>query len=77
VYLLSEVIARAGTGRQAVRRALAAVGSETPPFEGVTGLVAFDAAGDIANQDVYVGVVRGGTVEVADPAADIARSRRP
>ncbi|MBA3895382.1 MAG: ABC transporter substrate-binding protein [Gemmatimonadales bacterium] len=75
VYLLRDVIARAGTGRQAVRRALAATGSEMPAFEGVTGLVAFDAAGDIANQDVYVGIVRGGAVEVTERATAVARSR--
>ena len=75
VHLLGDVIARAGTDRQAVRRALAAVGSETPPFEGVTGLVAFDAAGDLADQNVYVGMVRGGAVDVADRATDVARGR--
>jgi branched-chain amino acid transport system substrate-binding protein len=75
VYLLRDVIARAGTDRQAVRRALAAVGSETPAFEGVTGVVVFDAAGDVPDQNVYVGMVRGGAVEVADRATDVARGR--
>jgi branched-chain amino acid transport system substrate-binding protein len=75
IYLLRDVIARAGTDRQAVRRALAAVGSETPPFEGVTGVVAFDAAGDVPDQNVYVGMVRGGAVEVANRATDVARGR--
>ena len=75
VYLLRDVIARAGTDRQAVRRALAAVGSETPPFEGVTGVVAFDAAGDVPDQNVYVGMVRGGAVEVANRATDVAQVR--
>ncbi len=75
IYLLRDVIARAGTDRQAVRRALAAVGSETPAFEGVTGVVAFDAAGDVPDQNVYVGMVRGGAVEVANRATDVARGR--
>jgi branched-chain amino acid transport system substrate-binding protein len=75
IYLLREVIARAGTDRQAVRRALASVGSETPAFEGVTGVVAFDAAGDVPDQNVYIGMVRAGAVEVANRATDVARGR--
>ncbi len=75
VYLLRDVIARAGSERESVRRALAGVGSATPPFEGVTGTVAFDAAGDVPNQNVYVGLVRHGDVEVENGATDIARAK--
>jgi branched-chain amino acid transport system substrate-binding protein len=75
IYLLRDVIARAGTDRQAVRRALAGVGSETPPFEGVTGVVAFDAAGDVPDQNVYIGLVHDGVVEVASRTTDIAQGR--
>jgi len=75
IHLLRDIIARAGTDRQAVRRALAAVGSETPAFEGVTGVVAFDAAGDVPDQNVYVGMVRGGAIEVADRATAVAQGR--
>lgn len=64
IYLLRELIARAGTGREAVRHALAGVGTSTPPFEGVTGTVAFDSAGDVSTQNVYMGLVRRGAVEV-------------
>ena len=77
IYLLRDIIARAGTDRQVVRRALAAVGSETPAFHGVTGVVAFDAAGDVPDQNVYVGRVRSGAVEVADRATTVAQGRRP
>jgi branched-chain amino acid transport system substrate-binding protein len=70
VYLLRDVIGRVGTDRQAVRRALAGVGSATPPFEGVTGTVAFDAAGDVPNQNVYIGLVRNGNVELAEDATE-------
>jgi branched-chain amino acid transport system substrate-binding protein len=66
VYLLRDIIARVGTDRESVRRALAAIGSATKPFEGVTGTVAFDAAGDVPDQNVYVGLVHGGAVEVAE-----------
>jgi branched-chain amino acid transport system substrate-binding protein len=66
VYLLRTVIARAGPDRQAVRRALAGVGTETPAFEGVSGTVAFDPAGDLSTQNVYIGMVHKGVVEVQD-----------
>jgi branched-chain amino acid transport system substrate-binding protein len=64
VYLLREVIGRAGTKRQAVRRELARVGSGAPAFRGVTGIVAFDSRGDVPSQRVYVGVVRDGAVRL-------------
>jgi branched-chain amino acid transport system substrate-binding protein len=70
VYLLRDVIAKAGSSRSDVRRALADVGSATPPFEGVTGTVAFDAAGDVPNQNVYIGLVRQGDVIVAEEATE-------
>jgi len=66
LYLLKDVIARAGTRRADVRRALAGVGSVTPPFEGVTGTVAFDANGDVPNQSVYIGLVQHGQVTVVN-----------
>lgn len=68
IYLLRDVIARVGPGREAVRRALAGVGSIYPAFEGVTGTVAFDGSGDVPNQNVYIGLVRHGAVEVVDGA---------
>jgi branched-chain amino acid transport system substrate-binding protein len=68
IYLLRDVIGRSGPDREAVRRALAGVGSASPAFEGVTGTVAFDAAGDVPNQNVYIGLVRNGTVDVVDGA---------
>jgi len=77
IYLLSQVIARAGTDRQAVRRALAGVGSETPPFEGVTGVVAFDALGDVPAQNVYIGRVHAGAVEVENGSTDMAQVPQP
>ena len=68
VYLLRDVIAKVGPGRAAVRRALAGVGSVTPPYDGVTGTIAFDGNGDVPNQNVYIGLVRKGAVEVVDGA---------
>jgi branched-chain amino acid transport system substrate-binding protein len=68
IYLLRDVIARAGSSRAAIRRALAGVGSVTPPFEGVTGTVAFDANGDVPDQNVYIGLVMHGGVSVVNGA---------
>ncbi len=62
VYLLRNVIARAGTERQAVRDELAKVGGETPAFFGATGRVVFDSLGDVPGSAVHVAVVRGGAV---------------
>jgi ABC-type branched-subunit amino acid transport system substrate-binding protein len=45
---------------------LAEVGSVRPAFEGVTGTVAFDANGDVPNQNVYIGLVRHGVVTVVN-----------
>jgi branched-chain amino acid transport system substrate-binding protein len=65
VYLLRDVIARAGPKRADVRRALAQVGTTAPAFKGVTGTVAFDMRGDVPSQTVYIGVVRDGEVRLA------------
>ncbi len=64
IYLLREVIARAGTGRAAIRQALAGVGTSMPPFEGVMGTLAFDSSGDVSTRNVYIGLVHRGAVEV-------------
>jgi branched-chain amino acid transport system substrate-binding protein len=65
VYLLRDVIARAGTDRAAVRNALAAVGSSAPAFDGITGRIAFDSAGDVPTRQVYIGLVKNGQVILA------------
>lgn len=75
VYLLRDVIARVGTSRAAVRRALAGVGSMAPPFEGVTGRIAFDGYGDVPDQSIYIGRVRRGAIEVVEGAEAVAGTR--
>ena len=77
IHLLRDVIARGGSRREDVSRALAGVGSETPPFEGVTGVVAFDAAGDVPEQNVYIGRVSAGAVEVANRTTEVAQGGQP
>jgi ABC-type branched-subunit amino acid transport system substrate-binding protein len=53
------------------------VGSATPAFQGVTGVVAFDAAGDVPDQNVYIGKVHGGEIEVANRSSEMAQGPRP
>jgi branched-chain amino acid transport system substrate-binding protein len=60
VFLLARAIGEAGPDRRAIRDYLAGVGHEHPPFEGVTGTIAFDARGDVPGKSVVIGVVRGG-----------------
>jgi branched-chain amino acid transport system substrate-binding protein len=60
VYLLQEVIARVGTSRSKIRDAVAAIGRTSPPFEGVTGEIAFDENGDVPRQRVIIGRVERG-----------------
>jgi branched-chain amino acid transport system substrate-binding protein len=60
VHLLARAFAEAGTDRRAVRDYLARIGTELPPYEGVTGTIAFDAHGDVPTKPVAIGAVRGG-----------------
>jgi branched-chain amino acid transport system substrate-binding protein len=66
VYLLREVIARVGTSRPKIRAAVAAFGRSSPPFEGVTGEIAFDENGDVPRQRVIIGRVEGGEVRAVE-----------
>ena len=58
-----------------MREALAGVGTSSPAYGGVTGIVAFDKAGDVPEQNVYIGMVRGGLVEVANSGTVVAQGR--
>jgi branched-chain amino acid transport system substrate-binding protein len=60
VMLLAQAIAAAGPDRRAVRDYLAEVGRQVPAFEGVTGRIAFDSAGNVPAKSVVIGVVREG-----------------
>jgi branched-chain amino acid transport system substrate-binding protein len=62
VYMLARAIDAAGSSRRAVRDYLARVGHGLPPFEGVTGTIAFDTAGDVPDLGVVIGAVRGGHI---------------
>jgi branched-chain amino acid transport system substrate-binding protein len=60
VNLLARVLEESGADRRALRDELARVGRSRPPYEGVTGTIAFDPAGDVPAKSVLIGVVRGG-----------------
>lgn len=65
VYLLARAIDEAGTDRRDLRDYLAGVGTRSPPFEGVTGTIAFDENGDVPQKRVVIGVVAGGRLVTA------------
>ncbi len=66
VHLLANVLKDAGPDRRAVRDRLARVGRDLPPFEGVTGRIAFDDRGDVPSKSVVIGTVREGQL-VTEP----------
>lgn len=65
IYLLRDVIAKAGPDRKRVRDGLTQVNAAAP-YQGVTGAIAFDSAGDVPNRQVYIGVVHNGAVQLAE-----------
>jgi branched-chain amino acid transport system substrate-binding protein len=62
VYLIAHAIAGDGPTRAGIRSYLAGVGSETEPFEGVTGPIAFDEDGKLERTSVEIGTVRDGVL---------------
>jgi len=66
VYLLARALDAVGPGRRRLRDYLAGVGTVSPPFEGVTGRIAFDPEGDVPTKTVVLGVVRQGALVMAE-----------
>lgn len=60
VRLLVQAIREVGPDRAAIRGYLDQVGRDQPAFQGVSGTIAFDQHGDVANKNVVVGVIRDG-----------------
>jgi branched-chain amino acid transport system substrate-binding protein len=60
IMLLAQAIEQVGASRGAIRGYLASVGPGRPAYEGVTGRIAFDSAGDVPDKPVLIAVVRGG-----------------
>jgi len=65
VHLIAAAIEEAGTRRERIRDAIAAVGNSRPAYDGVTGRIAFDDRGDVRDKTVLVAVVRGGRITLA------------
>ncbi len=65
VRLLARALSAVGADRKRVRDYLAGVGDASPPYDGVTGRIAFDRHGDVPDKDVVIGVVRNGRLVTA------------
>ena len=65
LHLIAEAVRVVGTNRGRIREYLAGVGTDRPAHEGVTGAIAFDDAGDVADRSVWIGVVRSGQLLMA------------
>jgi branched-chain amino acid transport system substrate-binding protein len=66
VYLLRDMIKARGATRRDIREALADLGDELPPHQGVTGVLAFDGRGDLARMPVLISVIRNGAVALVE-----------
>lgn len=67
VSLLFRALEAGNVDRQSLRDYLAGVGTVTPAFEGVTGVIAFDEHGDVPAKEVVVGVVSNRRLVTAAP----------
>lgn len=66
VHLLARGLQAVGPDRVKLRDYLAGVGTESEPYDGVTGRIAFDGKGDVPGKQVAIGVVRGGRLVAAE-----------
>jgi branched-chain amino acid transport system substrate-binding protein len=66
LFLLRDVIAEVGPTRPRIRARVAEIGRGAPPFEGVTGEIAFDQHGDVPRQRVVIGVVEDGRLRAVE-----------
>jgi branched-chain amino acid transport system substrate-binding protein len=60
IHLLAELIRDVGTDRAKLRDALAQVGTARPAYDGVSGRIAFDEAGDVPEKQVLIAQARTG-----------------
>ncbi len=66
VHLLAAVLRTTNGTRGTMRAALATVGTGLPAYEGVTGPIAFDERGDLAQSRITMTVVRNGQLVRAE-----------
>jgi branched-chain amino acid transport system substrate-binding protein len=62
VYLIANAVDGAGPARAGIIAYLSGLGTETEPFEGATGTIAFDEDGNLQRTSVEIGVVSDGVV---------------
>lgn len=67
--LVLQAIDEVGDDREAVRDYVAQIGQGRPPFQGVTGTIAFDENGDVVNKEVAVGTIQDGRLVSARRSA--------
>ena len=77
IHLVARAIAEEGADRAAIREWVAGVGSSRPAYDGVTGRIAFDVNGDVADKPVVIGVVRDGVVVSAEAAQSMPAQGAP
>lgn len=67
IRLVAQAIEKSGASRKAIRDYLDRVGRDDghPPFDGVSGRIAFDENGDVPQKEVVIGVVQGGKLVTA------------
>ncbi len=66
LHMLTDAMRRAGTDRVKLRDAVADIGRGAPPYQGVTGEIAFDEHGDVPKQRVIIGRVEGGRIRAVE-----------
>lgn len=64
VNLVAQAIREAGPDRSAIHEYLKGVGTDTDPFRGVTGMIAFDANGDPVAKRYAVGRIEGAGIDL-------------
>jgi len=66
VHLLATLIRDVGTDRVKLRDALAQVGTVRPAYDGVSGRIAFNEAGDVPDKQVLIAQARAGTATAVE-----------
>lgn len=65
LHILARAIAEVGDDRAKVVKYLEGVGTDSPAYDGVTGRIVFDSAGDARDKPVAIGVVRARSLVTA------------
>jgi branched-chain amino acid transport system substrate-binding protein len=58
MYILARAIGEVGPDRHAIVEYLEGLGTSSAPYDGVTGRIIFDSAGDAKDKSVAIGVIR-------------------